>query len=111
MPWCLPINLCYRDTLMGLTKHYETGETLLEEVYLKLLAARTFRSGSIRLRQIRFASTDLELHGNYVPGGSESIFYVDRRVGEKTQVVAPLPEDRFLSGFSHIFAAGRGVIS
>ncbi|KAI3982216.1 hypothetical protein MKX01_019122 [Papaver californicum] len=100
-------NWCYqRDTLMSLAKHYETGETLPEEVYLKLLAARTFRAGTQSLRQIRFASTDLELHGSYIPGGSESIYDIDRRVGEKTQVIAPLPEDRFLCGFSHIFAGG-----
>ncbi|RZC61834.1 hypothetical protein C5167_023588 [Papaver somniferum] len=92
-------NWCYqRDTLMSLAKHYETGETLPEEVYLKLLAARTFRAGTQSLRQIKFASTDLELHGSYIPGGSESIFDIDRRVSEKTSVIAPLPEDRFLCG-------------
>ncbi|KAI3913615.1 hypothetical protein MKW92_038259 [Papaver armeniacum] len=100
-------NWCYqRDTLMSLAKHYETGETLPEEVYLKLLAARTFRAGTQSLRQIKFASTDLELHGSYIPGGSESIFDIDRRVSKKTSVIAPLPEDRFLCGFSHIFAGG-----
>ncbi|KAL4644443.1 hypothetical protein ACB092_02G165700 [Castanea dentata] len=100
-------NWCYhRDTLMSIAKHYETGESLPEEVYLKLLAARTFRAGSLSLRQIRFASVDLELHTKYVPGGSESIYDVDRRVSEKTQVIPPLLEDRFLCSFSHIFAGG-----
>ncbi|OVA10778.1 Peptidase M3A/M3B [Macleaya cordata] len=100
-------NWCYqRDTLMSIAKHYETGETLPEEVYLKLLAARTFRAGSLSLRQIRFASTDLELHAKYIPGGSESIYDIDRRVGERTQVIPSLPEDRFLCSFSHIFAGG-----
>jgi hypothetical protein len=37
---------------MGIAKHYETGESLPEEVYLKLLAARTFRAGSLSLRQV-----------------------------------------------------------
>lgn len=100
-------NWCYhRDTLMSIAKHYETGESLPEEVYLKLLAARTFRAGSLSLRQIRFASVDLELHSKYVPGGLETIYDVDRRVSERTQVIPPLPEDRFLCGFSHIFAGG-----
>lgn len=58
----------------------------------------------IIILQIRFASVDLELHTKYVPGGSESIYDVDRRVSEKTQVIPPLPEDRFLCSFSHIFA-------
>ncbi|TKY69988.1 Organellar oligopeptidase A [Spatholobus suberectus] len=100
-------NWCYhRETLMGIAKHFETGESLPEEVYLKLVAARTFRAGSLSLRQLRFATVDLELHTKYVPGGPESIYDVDRRVSEKTQVIPPLPEDRFLCSFSHIFAGG-----
>ncbi|CAK7339753.1 unnamed protein product [Dovyalis caffra] len=88
------------ETLMGIAKHYETGESLPEEVYLKLLAARTFRAGSLSLRQLRFASLDLELHTKYIPGGSESIYDVDQRVSKRTQVIPPLPEDRFLCGYA-----------
>lgn len=100
-------NWCYhRDTLMSIAKHYESGETLPEEVYKKLLAARTFRAGSLSLRQLKFASVDLELHTRYSPGGSESIYDVDQRISKKTQIIPPLPEDRFLCSFSHIFAGG-----
>ncbi|KAL5705519.1 oligopeptidase A [Ranunculus cassubicifolius] len=100
-------NWCYeRHVLMNIAKHYETGETLPEEIYKRLLAARTFRAGSFSLRQIRFASIDLELHSKYVPGGAETIFDVDRRVSKKTEILKPLPEDRFLCSFSHIFAGG-----
>jgi oligopeptidase A len=48
----------------------------------------------------------LELHARVVPGQGESVFDVDRRVAKKTTILAPLPEDRFLCGFSHIFAGG-----
>ncbi|XVE86900.1 hypothetical protein DITRI_Ditri18aG0072800 [Diplodiscus trichospermus] len=100
-------NWCYhRDTLMSIAKHYETGESLPEEVYLKLLAARTFCAGSLSLRQIRFASVDLELHTKFIPDGSESVYDVDQRVSRITQVIPPLPEDRFLCSFNHIFAGG-----
>lgn len=100
-------NWCYhRDTLMGIAKHYETGESLPEDIYQKLLAARTYRAGSLSLRQLRFACLDLELHTKYIPGGSESIYDVDQRVSKITQVIPPLPEDRFLCSFSHIFAGG-----
>ncbi|PNY07015.1 oligopeptidase A [Trifolium pratense] len=45
-------NWCYhKDTLLGIAKHYETGETLPEDVYLKLVAARTYRAGTQSLRQ------------------------------------------------------------
>lgn len=42
----------FRETLMSIAKHYETGESLPEEIYLKLVAARTFRAGSLSLRQV-----------------------------------------------------------
>lgn len=37
---------------MSIAKHYETGEPLPEDVYLRLLAAKTFRAGSLSLRQV-----------------------------------------------------------
>lgn len=98
-------NWCYqRDTLMSIAKHYETGESLPEETCLKLLSARTFRAGSLMLRQLRYASVDLELHTKYIPDGSETIYDIDQRVGRRTNVIPLLPEDKFLCSFSHIFA-------
>jgi oligopeptidase A len=41
-----------RATLLGIAKHFETGETLSEEIYQKLLDARTFRAASQTLRQV-----------------------------------------------------------
>lgn len=39
-------NWCYdRSTLFGMAKHYETGETLPEHYYQKLLAAKNYMSG------------------------------------------------------------------
>lgn len=46
------------------------------------------------LRQVHFASVDIELHARYQTGGSESVFDVDRRIAQKTAVMPPLPEDR-----------------
>lgn len=37
---------------MSIAKHYETGEPLPEEVYQRLVAAKTFRAGSLSLRQV-----------------------------------------------------------
>jgi oligopeptidase A len=100
-------NWCYdRPTLLSLGKHYETGEPLPERYYQKLLAARTFMSGSGMLRQIHFSWLDLELHGRYQPGGADSIADVRNRLAKITMVLPPLPEDNFLCSFGHIFAGG-----
>ena len=100
-------NWCYdRKTLFGMAVHYETGEPLPEEYYQKLLAARTFMSGSGMLRQLHFALVDLELHHRYEAKQGESIDDVRHRIAAKTTILKPLPEDAFLCAFGHIFAGG-----
>lgn len=100
-------NWCYdRPTLMGMARHYKTGEPLPEEYYQKLLAARTYMSGSAMLRQLHFSLVDLELHHRYQPGGTETANDVRDRIAKTTTVLPPLPEDAFLCSFGHIFAGG-----
>ena len=100
-------NFCYhKPTLLGMTKHVDTGAQLPDDLFDKLVAAKNYRAGTAMLRQLHFACVDLELHARFVPGQGESVFDVDRRVAKKTTILAPLPEDRFLCGFSHIFAGG-----
>ncbi len=100
-------NWCYhKPTLIGMTAHFETGEPLPDELFEKICAARTYRAGSGMLRQLLFGLTDLELHTSFDPSGDESPFDVQRRIAKETTVLQPLPEDRFLCAFSHIFAGG-----
>jgi oligopeptidase A len=100
-------NWCYdRATLLGMSKHYETGESLPEHYYQKLLAARNYMSGSAMLRQVYFSKLDLELHYRYHPGGNETVNQVRNRIAKTTTVLPPLPEDAFLCSFGHIFAGG-----
>ena len=100
-------NWCYdRPTLMGMAKHYETGEPLPEEYYQKLLAAKNYMSGSGMLRQIHFSILDIELHHRYRPGSNETPWDVRSQVAKTTTVLPPLPEDAFLCAFGHIFAGG-----
>jgi len=100
-------NWCYhRETLLGMSAHVETGAPLPEALYHKLCAARNYRAGSLMLRQLYFAFLDLELHQRFDPNSSETVFDVQRRIGQRTTVLPPLPEDRFLCSFGHIFAGG-----
>lgn len=100
-------NWCYhRPTLMGMTGHVDTGEPLPEELFQKICAARNYRAATQLLRQMLFGMTDLELHTTFDPAGTETPFEVQRRISSKTAVMPLLPEDRFLCGFSHIFAGG-----
>ncbi|NJK39441.1 MAG: M3 family metallopeptidase [Oscillatoriales cyanobacterium RM2_1_1] len=100
-------NWCYdQATLFGMAKHYQTGESLPEHYYQKLLAARTYMSGTTMLRQLHFGFTDIELHHRYQPGGQETPNQVRSRLAEQTTILKPLAEDAFLCTFGHIFAGG-----
>lgn len=101
-------NWCYdKPTVYGFAKHYETGEPLPEEMFKKLIEQKTFGAGMMACRQLLFGMMDLELHSNFDPDGDETIFDVQRRMASiYTPYSKPIDEDRFLCGFSHIFAGG-----
>ncbi len=100
-------NWCYhKETLLGLSKHFETGERLPVELFDKITAARTYRAASQMLRQLYFSSLDLALHASDLKEAGEDIFSVQRRLAETMTVMPPLPADRFLCSFGHIFAGG-----
>ncbi|GBF90216.1 cytosolic oligopeptidase A-like protein [Raphidocelis subcapitata] len=100
-------NWCYdRPTLMSFAKHHATGAPLPDEVFERIVAAKNFRSATGLIRQVNLATKDLELYSNYVPGGSETIWDVDRRVAARTLVMQPLADDRALCSFGHIFSGG-----
>jgi oligopeptidase A len=105
--WC-----CHRATILGtanqpgLAKHWQTGAALPEDLFNKIRAARTYRAGSMIARQVYFSSLDLELHHRYKPGSQDTVLSVQQRIAHRCTPLMPLPEDRFLCGFSHIFAGG-----
>jgi len=99
--WCLD-----RHTLMGMARHWQTGEPLPEEDYNKLRNSRTFMQGCGTLRQVHFALTDLRLHSTWTPELGQSPDAFRRKIADSTTVLPPIPEDRFLCAFGHIFSGG-----
>ncbi len=106
-------NWCYhRPTVMGsstqpgLATHWQTGAALPDVLFNKVVAARTYRAASLISRQVYFSTLDLELHHQYDPTSTVTTSDVQRRIAARSTVLSPLPEDRFLCGFSHIFAGG-----
>ncbi len=104
-------NWCYDEATIlgdaqhpGLARHWQTGAPLPRELFARVCAARTFRAASMTLRQVNLATLDLELHARMTAG--ESPLAVQQRISAVNSVLAPLPEDRFLCSFSHIFAGG-----
>jgi oligopeptidase A len=100
-------NWCYdRATLLGMARHWQTGEPLPEAEFAKLQAARTFMGGAATLRQVHFALTDLRLHSQWTPEAGVTPEQLRRQIATTTTVLAPIEEDAFLCSFGHIFAGG-----
>ena len=99
--WCLD-----RATLMGMARHWQTGEPLPESDFQKLLQARTFMAGCATLRQVHFALTDLRLHSQWSKQLGMSPDQLRRQLAASTTVMPPIAEDHFLCAFGHIFAGG-----
>ena len=102
-------NWCYdTPTLYTFAKHFETGEPLPLELFEKIKKAKNYQAGMMMLRQLLFGSIDMKLHSSYNPQNSDKLtpFDVYQNVAKQFAVIPPLPEDRFLCAFSHIFAGG-----
>ncbi len=96
-------NWCYRpEVILPMARHVDTGQTLPEELFAKILAAKNYRAAYQTARQVYFATLDLELHN----GPIADFLAVQRRVAAESSPLPPLAEDRFLCSFGHIFAGG-----
>ncbi|CAL8462166.1 g1697 [Coccomyxa elongata] len=94
--------------LLSFARHYLTNEIMPDELVKKVMAARNYRSGTDTLRQLLYALIDLKMHSEYTPKSGVFVHDTDlyKDVVAKTTVMAPLPEDRFLNTFTHIFSGG-----
>jgi len=96
-------NWCYhKKTLMRFAKHYQTGETLPDDLYNKIIKQNKFHVANGINRQIYFSMLDLHVYENEIT----SIYDAQREISEKYLVKSIDEDDRFLCAFEHIFAGG-----
>ncbi len=100
-------NWCWEKEALDLfAKHFETDETLPDDLFEKMARARTFQSSMQMVRQLEFALFDFRLHLEYADNPILDIQALLNEVRGKVAVV-PAPEfNRFQHSFSHIFAGG-----
>ena len=87
--------LSNKPTLIGMTSHIETGQPLPDELFDKIVKARTFQSGMAMMRQLLFGRIDIALHEKYDPDGTETAFDIEQKISEKMSPLEPLKESRF----------------
>jgi oligopeptidase A len=100
-------NWCWeKDAVALMSGHYQTGETLPDALFDKMIAAKNFQSGMIMVRQLEFSLFDFRIHSDYDPEKGGRIYETLEQVREQVAVVRPPKFNRFAHSFSHIFAGG-----
>jgi oligopeptidase A len=100
-------NFCWQAQSIGLiSRHYQSGEPLPEEMLEKLLKAKNFQAAMQMVRQLEFGLFDFRLHTEFDAAGENQIQSVLDGVRRDVAVLSPPPEYAFQHGFSHIFGGG-----
>src|SRR5262249_20269269 len=96
-------NWCWeRESLDLFAKHFETGEPIPDNLFVKMKKARVFRAANAQMRQLGFGFVDLALHRLW--DGKIDVLDYARRTLEPF-AVAPLPPDyAMIAGFTHLFS-------
>ncbi len=100
-------NWCWeQESLMLISSHYQTGATLPDDIFEKMLKTRSFQSGMQMLRQIEYALFDFRLHLEQRGSSVADIQDLLNGIRSQLSVMVPPEYNRFQHGFSHIFAGG-----
>jgi oligopeptidase A len=102
-------NWCWeRDALDLFARHYETGAPIPDELFQKMIRARTFRSANMQMRQLGFGIVDLSLHTEYDPREHGDVIAYARQILQAFSA-AKLPGDyAMIASFTHLFASPVG---
>lgn len=99
-------NWCWeRESLDLFARHHETGATIPEEIFAKMIAAKNFRSAAITMRQLAFAKMDLLLHMHTAEFASEADIEPKARalIADCLTPTQP-PAPTIVKRFTHVFS-------
>jgi oligopeptidase A len=95
-----------REALDSFARHWQTGETLPQPLYEKMLAARYFHAGLFLVRQLEFGLFDFRLHLEFDPTRGQRTLEILDEVRREVAVLPPPAWHRGPHAFTHIFSGG-----
>lgn len=103
-------NWCWeREALDVFARHFQTGETIPDDLLDKMRRARTFRAANQMMRQLGFAEADLALHCDLDPTDPKVDPVAFAREIFGRHAATELPEDyAMVASFGHLFGSSVG---
>jgi oligopeptidase A len=93
---------CYEQVVVKLlSKHWQTGESLPDDLYDKFIASKNFQSALGMLRQCEFSLWDIKTHSE-----DKDTYVILDEIRKETALIPSVNEGRFLNTFGHIFSGG-----
>jgi oligopeptidase A len=100
-------NWCWERAALDLIAgHYQSGESLPEDLFQRMQAARNFQSAMRMLRQLEFALVDMRIHHEYDRSRGARLYDILDEVRDEVAVLRPPEFNRYMHSFSHIFGGG-----
>ncbi len=94
------------ESLPLISSHYQTGEPLPQDLFLRLKGSRQFLGAMQMIRQLEFALFDMRLHSEFDPERGGRVLEILQQIRDEVSVITAPDFNRFSHSFSHIFAGG-----
>jgi oligopeptidase A len=102
-------NFCWdRRSLDYFAKHHETGATIPDDLYDRMIAAKNYMSATAFMRQLAFGKLDLELHSHLDRYAGRDLDVVDREILASYRVPLKTDSPSMARRFNHLFSSPTG---
>ncbi len=102
-------NFCWdRESLDLFAKHHETGETIPDELFAKMMASRNYLAASTFMRQLALGKLDLELHLRTGELEGRDLDEIDRELLADYKAKLATESPSMARRFSHLFSSPVG---